>query len=132
MRYNTFPNYPQVNRTYLSFDFSHGFQVNYLGPDGKAWLWYPGNRSGVPEDYKTDTIAGNKAICWRHPSNSYNPVTKRSGGPFRCTELLLSQKRVVSELPGDPYSLRSGKVPYILNRCTAPEAFQFDRERFGC
>lgn len=131
-RKNQFPDYPQAGNTYLSFTLGHGFQVNYLAPQGRAWLWYPGNRAGVREDYKIGIAAGRKAICWRHPKNSYNPVTGQSGGDFACEPLDLSQRTVVSVLPGDPFNLASGQVPYPLDRCTAPEAFDFNRARFSC
>lgn len=130
-RENQYPNYPQAGRTYLSFSSAHGFQVNYLA-DGKAWLWYPGNSEGVPEEWKRGTVNGTAAVCWRHPSNTYNPVTKTKGGPWGCQALNLSQKQIVADLKGDPYNLRSGQVPYRLKRCDAPAEFSFDRIRFGC
>ena len=118
--------------TYLSFSQGHGFQVNYLSQDGRAWLWYPGNTGVVPEEWKLDVASGQRAICWRHPSNSYNPVTKQTGGQFACQSLELSQKAVVAKLVGDPYGLSTGRVPYPLQRCVAPTEFEFDRARFGC
>ncbi len=127
-----FPNYPQAGFTYLSFSRAHGYQVNYLASGGRAWLWYPGNSVGVKEDWKRDTVAGTRALCWRHPQRSYNPVTKRSGGRFACQSLELSQKTIIARLGGDPFGLASGAVPYRLNRCKAPDAFSFDRARFGC
>lgn len=126
------PNYPQANTTYLSFSQAHGFQVNYLGPNGKAWLWYPRNTRGVPEEYKTDTVGGTAAICWRHPNNSYNPVTKQTGGKYACQALDLSKRLTIAKLRGDPFNLKSGTVPYPRDRCTAPEAFTYDRDTYGC
>lgn len=131
-RENAFPEYPQGGWTYLSFSKAHGFQVNYLGTDGRAWLWYPGNITGVPEEWKLDTVAGQSAVCWRHPSNSYNPVTKQSGSAFACQSLALSQKAIVAKLQGDPYRLSSGKIPYRKQKCAAPAEFEFDRNRFRC
>ncbi|GAA6181268.1 hypothetical protein NBRC116594_27060 [Shimia sp. NS0008-38b] len=127
-----FPKYPQPGKTYLSFSGAHGYQVNYIAAGGKAWLWYPGNSRGVPEEYKQDVVRDTKALCWRHPSKSYNPVTKQSGGRFACQSLETARKTVVAELSGDPFQLATGKVPYPLKRCTAPDAFVFDRDRFGC
>lgn len=128
----SFPNYPQAGRTYLSFSSAHGFQVNYLAAGGDAYLWYPGNRNVVPENYKRDVIAGQQALCWRHPRQSYNPVTKQTGGKYACMPLDLSRKTIVAELVGDPYKLASGNLPHPLKRCVAPAAFRFDRARFGC
>lgn len=127
-----FPNYPQSDWTYLSFSHAHGFQVNYFGRNGKAWLWYPGNASGVPEEWKLDRVGNARALCFRHPSHSYNPVTRKSGGAYACQSLSFSQKTIVARLKGDPYRLASGAVPYRLDRCKAPAEFEFDRERFGC
>ena len=124
--------YPQPGNTYLSFDSDHGFQVNYLGPKGRAWLWYPGNSSGVPEDYKVKTKGGDKMMCFRHPSNSYNPATRQYGGEFVCMSLNYLKIFKVSVLPGDPFNLASGKIPYRLNRCKAPDDFEFDRSRIRC
>lgn len=121
--------YPTAGRTYLSFSQAHGFQVNYLGTGGRAWLWYPGNRSGVPELWR---VKDGTSICFSHPTNTYNPVTKQRGGSEQCSPLDLSRKLTISVLSGDPYNLSSGQVPYRLRKCEAPEAFDFDRERYAC
>ena len=131
-RENNFSSYPQPNTTYLSYSGAHGFQVNYLGPNGRAWLWYPRNQRGVPEEYKLETISDQKAICWRHPTNSYNPVTQTQGGNFACQRLDFTQRQIVAALPGDPFSLRDGTVPYALDRCVAPDLFSFDRNKISC
>ncbi|MGR3481494.1 hypothetical protein [Salipiger marinus] len=132
VRQNRVPTYPQPDTTYLSFSRAHGFQVNYLAPEGKAWLWYPGNRLGVPEDYKRDVVAGQEAMCWRHPPNSFNPVTRKQGGTFACESLALARSTVVSALPADPFALQTGRVPYTLDRCAAPAEFSFDRTTISC
>lgn len=131
-RPNAFPNYPRASSTYLSFNKFHGFQVNYIAPGGRAWLWFPGNSKSVPEEWKLDTVNGIKAICFRHSSNSRNPATGRRGGAFQCQSLDLSQKTIVARLQGDVFNLASGEVPYRLSRCEAPDAFRFDRSRFRC
>ncbi len=131
-RENTFTNYPQTGKTYLSFSKGHGFQVNYIGQNGKAWLWYPGNRVVLPEVWKLAKANSQSAMCWRHPQNSYNPVTKQNGGDFACAPLALQQKANVAVIDGDTFNLQSGKIPYVLKKCTAPDAFTFDRSKFKC
>lgn len=127
-----FPEYPSSGWTYLSFSQAHGYQVNYLGKNGRAWLWYPGNSVVVAEEWKRDTVAGQKAVCWRHPAKSYNPVTKRYGGSFACQSLALSQRRIIARLKGDPFALSSDKIPYRLSKCSAPKEFDFNRDQFRC
>lgn len=126
-----FDTYPASGRTYLSFDHAHGFQVTFVNA-GQSWLWYPGNQRTVTAVYKRDIVAGQPAVCWKHQTNSRNPVTGRSGGAFSCEALAFAQKRVVAELRGDVFKLTSGQVPYRSERCTAPQAFEFDRARFAC
>lgn len=126
------PNYPQVGRSYLSFDHAHGFQVTYLGENGVSWLWYPGNDAAVPARFAQKTVGGIGAMCWRYPSNSFNPVTRTTGGVERCSATSILRKRTVSELKGDPFGLSHGKVPYRLSKCVAPNAFIFDRSQVGC
>lgn len=127
-----FSDYPQPGKTYLSFSSAHGFQVNYLTAGGQAYLWYPGNSVILPEDYKRDVVAGRQALCWRHRRNTYNPVTKQRGGAFACTPLDMARKTIVAEVSGDPFKLASGTLPYRLDRCTAPDVFRFDREKYRC
>ncbi|MFN3208836.1 MAG: hypothetical protein ACE369_07515 [Roseovarius sp.] len=128
----SFPDYPAPGTTYLSFNKAHGFQVNYIAAGGRAWLWYPGNHMALPEDWRLDTVQGIRAICFRHPRNSRNPVTATRGGDYQCQAIELSQKTIVAKLSGDPFNLRSGEVPYRSSRCTAPDAFSFDRDRYRC
>lgn len=131
-RENRFPSYPQAGKTYLTFTLAHGFQVNYLGNEGRGYLWYPGNHSVVREQFKRDIVRGRQALCWRHPENSRNPVTRKVGGGFVCESLEFAQRTVVTAIDGDFFNLRSGRVPSVLDRCVAPYEFTFDRRRFTC
>lgn len=121
-RQNLFLDYPQTGTTYLSHSLAHGYQVNYIQA-GRAWLWYPGNAVALPEAWETRTRGDMPVICWRHPTNSHNPVTGQSGGGAACTPLEFAQKTIVAELAGDPFGLRSGRVPYRLDRCIPPPEF---------
>ncbi len=125
-----YANYPQSGYTYLSFSKAHGYQVNYIGSSGKAWLWYPGNSRIVPELWKRD-IERN-AVCWAHPSNTYNPVTKTKGHSFMCENHTQAAKAVVSQISGDIFNLSAGKIPYRLEKCKAPVQFKFDRAKYKC
>ena len=117
-----FPNYPEPGKTYLSYDPWHGYQVSYISGPSTSWLWYPGNRIALPEEWK---VEGNR-ICWRHGKGTYNPVTKQGGGKFECQNYSLALFTKVAELPGDPYRLSTGQVPYRRGKCQAPKEFVFN------
>lgn len=125
-----FPNYPQSGKTYLYFDLAHGFQANFLS-NGDAWLWYPGNVVIIQEVYRQESASGQPVLCWKHSSNTSNPVTGRRGG-IACEPLESARKSVVAVLNGDPFNLRTGIAPYKLPRCKSPDRFKFDRKRFRC
>lgn len=105
-------------RTVFYFDESHGNQIEYFAPDGRAQLWYPGNRAVVSGSWKIThnsddpNLAG---ICFRYGANSYNPVTKEYGGKWNCssferhTEILPTRSIV-----GDIFGLSDNTIPMVL------------------
>lgn len=127
----TVSGYPTSGTTYLNFDLAHGFQVTYL-ENGQSWLWYPGNAAALGGRYEQRVVGGQNAMCWQYGGNTQNPVTGTSGGAFQCQSMIMSQKGNVAKLTGDVFNLKSGSVPYRLQRCAAPAEFSFDRDRFKC
>jgi len=129
-----YPSYPQTGNTYLTFSEpggilgGHGFQVSYFDNDGHSWLWYPGNKIALPENWKIE----DDNLCFQHPKNTYNPVTKTAGEEFKCQPLSISRNLVISRLEGDVFNLATGSVPNQRDKCDAPEQFSFDRDRFSC
>lgn len=49
-----------------------------------------------------------------------------------CQRPDLRQTLTVANLPGDPFKLMSGAIPYSRGKCDAPDAFTFDRSLYGC
>lgn len=119
--------HPKAKNTYLYFDHSHGYQVVYFDNDGRSWLWYPGNTKALAVDWKIDGAT----ICFLHPEDSFNPVTKRQGGEPECSLLRNNVRMIVSDLSGDPFRLAGGQVP-ARDKCSAPDEFSFDRTLYGC
>lgn len=115
-----FPAYPEVGMSYLSFDFSHGYQVTFYETESRSWLWYPGNSEAIPADWKKE---GDK-VCWRYPTNSYNPSTKELGGEYSCSSRISSLRTKVGILSGDVYDLAKGTIPYRRVKCDSPDEFE--------
>ncbi len=103
-------------KTVMTSSAGHGTQVEYVSPDGRAYLWYPGNRSVVPSLWKmSKSILFRKTnICWKYPTSSYNPATATYGGSWDCRPI--SQYTVVDYANGDVFNL-SGRnlVPFRLS-----------------
>lgn len=94
----------------------HGTQVEYHAPSGRAHLWYPGNRRGVPSNWKVVEDGSGFGICWRYPVTSRNGITGEAGGQFECTPMKSYLPGIVEILEGDPFNLNGGGVPFPLPR----------------
>jgi len=111
------PDYPRAGMTYASSDFFHGLQVEYFSPDGKVYLWYPGNVRSVVGEW----TAEKNDLCFRYQPNSYNPVTGQRGGAWECRNRAREKIALVSKADGDPFQLKSGRVPaHDLRTCRLP------------
>lgn len=116
-----------VDRTVFFSGGGHGTQVEYFANDGRAYLWYRGNRASVPSNWKTASPSngdipgppipitqGDVAICFQYPSRSYNPATKTFGGEWQCRSSFLFAENIVAILEGDLFNLSSGRLPAVM------------------
>jgi len=113
-----------VCKTHMSFSQGHGTQVSYLRSDNIEVLWYPGNAVLVRgrwriAEHANEPPGGYADICFQYGTNTYNPVTGRTGGDWECTPALVYASRMVDHGDGDVFGL--------ANRTTAP--FRLSRER---
>lgn len=98
---------PAGGRTFRFWSAGHGAQVEYVGPGGRAFLWYPGNRVVVPSLRRTAMIHGVPSVCHLWPPRTYNPVTRERGPGWACTPESAWAASVVEVAPGDIF----GPVP---------------------
>jgi len=104
-----------ADRTRITQDSFHGTQIEYHAPDGRAYLWYPGNSGVVPSLWKVSGYAFTAhEICWLYPTYSNNPVTGQSGGNWECNPSSTYNGSLSQLIEGDPFNLASGKVPFRL------------------
>lgn len=89
---------------------SHGTQVEYVAPDGNAYLWYRGNTNILKGSWKVEDAN----MCFNYGPNSYNPVTKQHGG-WECEPVDIYQGSITQQVSGDPMGLAGRRaVPYDL------------------
>jgi len=100
------------NKTVLFYDSSHGNQIEYYDPSGRAFLWYPGNRVIVPGEWRVD----GQDICFRYGMNTYNAVTGERGGTWSRSPLRQWTSDVVDSATGDAFGLATGEIPFHLRR----------------
>lgn len=112
-----------ANKTVRVYESGHGTQIEYHSDSGFAYLWYPGNRQVVRGQWKLDFDPSKRGgisirLCYRYGANTYNPVTKKQGGSWRCRPRDLPkptgyERELVS---GDVFGLANGgMLPCILN-----------------
>jgi hypothetical protein len=98
-------------KTGLAYDFFHGNQVEYYAPDGKSFLWYPGNTKIVTGDWQVR----DQEICFKYESSSVNPATGKPGGDFDCEPLATAEANRLDTAEGDVFHLgSSSSVPRAL------------------
>jgi hypothetical protein len=105
--------------TRMSYGRSHGTQVEYNAPNGSTYLLYPGNTVVVKGSWKvTRTDKPNVFnICFKYPTNSYNPATGQTGGEWECQIAGFYLAASAEIMDGDVLGLAdSTEVPFVLAR----------------
>jgi hypothetical protein len=110
------------NYTRMTYDRSHGTQVEYNAPDGKSFLWYPGSRVVTPGRWKVDEALvpdGSHSyvtMCYLYSASSYDPTDNSRGGKWECVPAVLAILRTKERVPGNPFRLGlSPQTPFILS-----------------
>lgn len=108
-----------ANMTMMSYDRQHGTQVEFIAKNGRTYLLYPGNKGIVRGEWKLNRTDKPKVfeMCFRYPSNSYNPATKQSGGSWECQAAGFYLGGLAEMNPGDVLGLsKSANVPFVLSK----------------
>ena len=99
--------------TQAFYDNGHGTQIEYNAPDGKSFLWYPGNQRINVGRWRVQQEGSKPTeICYLYGANSYNRVTKKWGGNWKCKEAIDHTVFVSETVRGDPFGL--GKRTRVL------------------
>jgi hypothetical protein len=112
--------FPYADKTLLFYDPSHGNQIEYFAPDGKCYLWYPGNKRALPGHWRME----GDTICFLFGSNTYNPVTGEIGGNWDKRPFKHFAATVAHTADGDVHGLATGQVPYSLPAHPALESVE--------
>ncbi|MEL6425938.1 MAG: hypothetical protein AAFQ33_10845 [Pseudomonadota bacterium] len=104
-----------ADTTFIHYSDDHGTQIWYVGPEGRLFLWYPGNRRVVDGYWKVeyDPDIKDSQVFYRYP-NSYNPVTRQLGDSWKTSDRTYYMMARHRMLVGDPFNLSSGKTPFIM------------------
>lgn len=120
------------NKTRRSWDPAHGVQVEYTSADGRAYLWYPGNKLILAGRWKTLEYDANVPapdgprslkqfkVCFDYGPNTYNPATGHAGG-WECTHFVNLLFSGGPSRSGDVFGLAKRKTPpFILDKTEKP------------
>lgn len=106
-----------AGKTFRNYSEAHGTQVYYLSPTGQSYLWYPGNTRVVAGTWVAEPNSNApqySVICFAY-QNSYNPVTRISGGRS-CMTAAGFDKITRESTTGDLFNLSSGRIPHVLGK----------------
>lgn len=103
--------------TSVSWTPLHGTQVTYSTPDGRIFLWYPGNEVILPGAWKVEP-GQQPSLCYAYGANTRNPVTGHQGPAFACSNPALSVFQFIqTDRKGDVFNLSNiQRPPYVLTR----------------
>lgn len=107
------------DRTFHSHTPSIGTQVEFMHPEGSAYLWYPEADHTIVGEWEVRPITHDSSeICYRYPVEQAGPYFSGYTGDWICWD----PGRWMSEFPkdsirdGDHYGLTSGTVPFVTTR----------------
>lgn len=109
------------NQTKIIYQDGHGVYIEYTAPDGRLFMWYPGNNKVVYGEWGVQKVKNKPLMCFKY-FNSYHGVT----GEFEPEECInqmqiLSQSSVLDLWEGDAFNLASGKLPYKKSKTDIPD-----------
>lgn len=116
-----------AGKTWMSYEPRHGTQVTYIAADGRAFLWYPGNRIILPSRWtivqrrqhfmydhpelgRMQSMESTAVICFQYAGTSANPVTGNTTG-LECANSAVWQKYHHDSRQGDVLGLSTMVTP---------------------
>lgn len=108
-----------ANMTMMSYDRAHGTQVEFIARNGRTYLLYPGNAVIVKGEWKLNRTKKQNVfdMCFRYPSNTFNPATGQKGGGWECQAAGFYLGGMAEVKEGDVLGLsKSSAAPFELSR----------------
>lgn len=131
------PQAPRPGYTVATDSVGNGIQVEYFAPDGRSYLWYPGNATAVQAQYRYGLVIPRDGrpgrigtVEFLYPSTSVD-MTGRRGGEWESRGISDYRVYVMASQKGDIFNLSSGKVPYVRRGCELPKPMIADRPGKG-
>lgn len=101
-------------------------QIEYFAPDGRSYLWFPGNTTVVQGQYRYGLVIPDDGGIGRigtveflYPSNTIG-MTGRKGGKWEAQGISDYRMYVMAVRNGDIFNLSSGEIPYVRRGCDLP------------
>ncbi len=98
--------------------------VFYTPADGRAFLWYAGEKRLFIGEWKLEKASRSAQLCFRYPGAANHPGSPRRGDEWLCGEAFFY-------LGGDPvnhpHESMAGDVFGLANRRDAPFVFTWDQ-----
>ena len=98
----------------------HGIYVEYTAPDGRLFMWYPGNGGTVTGTWGISEDFSPPRACFKYLSAYHGMTGEFEPNECVATAQTLSGAYVVDSRPGDVFALRTKGIPYSKSAGNLP------------
>jgi hypothetical protein len=126
-----------TDRTKTTWSIGYGLQVAYTAPDGRVFLWYPGNSVILQGEWKVElanALTGgvvviedgeqsvfrpieSAQVCFKYGVNTVDAVSRSPGGRFSCQGFGYFKGVNRENRKGDVFGLMTrSQAPFVLSK----------------
>ena len=99
--------------TFLSYDATHGVQIEYMDKNGRAFLWYPEEKRVMKGVWR---LKAPNEICFAYPGHASSEKLGVGLDGWICMTMRSFYDTTLAKRPDDPFSLASGDVPFVISK----------------
>jgi hypothetical protein len=125
----------KTDRTTTTWSAGYGLQISYTSPDGRVYLWYPGNNVILQGEWKVEPSTGltgnvvivedgeqsvvrpidSAQVCFKYGANTVDGVSRSPGGRFSCQGFAYFKGVQRENRKGDVFGLMGrSQAPFVL------------------
>ncbi len=98
----------------------HGIYVEYTAPDGRLFMWYPGNYTVVTGTWGISDAFSPPRACFKYFGANHGVTGEFEPNECVAAEQTLSEAYVIGKHNGDVFNLSTNGIPYSKSTGNLP------------